>query len=151
VVSNFIVQALKGQNITIYGEGQQTRSFCYVDDLVEGLIRLMRSAPERGRDPINLGNPGEFTIRELAEMVIDMTGSASKLVFLPLPADDPQQRKPDISRAKEQLDWEPKVPLKDGLAKTIDYFDHVLRTDGQASEPVRLPNAAANAPLSLAG
>ncbi len=151
VVSNFIVQALKGQDITIYGEGQQTRSFCYVDDLVEGLMRLMRSGPEQGRDPINLGNPGEFTIRELAEMVIDMTGSSSKLVFLPLPADDPQQRKPDISRAKANLEWEPKVPLKDGLAKTIDYFDHVLSKDGQASEPVRLPNAAASAPLSLAG
>ncbi len=151
VVSNFIVQALNGENITIYGEGNQTRSFCYVDDLVEGLIRLMRSGPDQGREPINLGNPGEFTIRQLAETVIEMTGSSSKLVFLPLPADDPQQRKPDIRRAKANLDWEPKVSLKAGLEKTIDYFDHVLRAGGHVTQPVRVPEIADGAQYSLAG
>jgi UDP-glucuronate decarboxylase len=121
VVSNFVVQALKGEDITIYGEGSQTRSFCYVTDLIEGFVRLMNS-PAEITGPINLGNPGEFTIKQLAEMVIDMTGSRSKLIFLPLPADDPKQRQPDITKAKEILGWEPKVGLEDGLQDTIEYF-----------------------------
>jgi UDP-glucuronate decarboxylase len=125
VVSNFIVQALKGEPITIYGNGSQTRSFCYVDDLIDGLVRLMYSPPEI-TGPINLGNPGEFTVRELADMVIEMTGSASRLVFQPLPADDPKQRKPDITSASVDLGWEPKVGLRDGLAKTIAHFDALL-------------------------
>jgi UDP-glucuronate decarboxylase len=125
VVSNFIVQALKGEPITIYGEGQQTRSFCYVDDLVEGFLRLMDS--EAGfTGPVNLGNPGEFTIRQLAEKVIEMTGSASQLVFQPLPPDDPTQRKPDISLAQSRLDWTPHIALEQGLGKTIAYFDGML-------------------------
>ena len=125
VVSNFIVQALRGEPISIYGEGQQTRSFCYVDDLVDGLIGLMAT----GNDvtgPINLGNPGEFTMLELAEMVIELTGSSSKLEFKPLPLDDPKQRKPVITKAQETLGWEPKVPLREGLGKTIRYFDDLL-------------------------
>ena len=121
VVSNFIMQALNGEPITIYGEGQQTRSFCYVDDLVDGLIRLMDSPPEV-TGPINIGNPTEFTIRELAEMVLAKTGSASKLEFRPLPADDPRQRRPDITLATTRLGWRPTVPLEEGLDKTIDYF-----------------------------
>ena len=126
VVSNFIMQALKGEDITIYGDGTQTRSFCYVSDLIEGWIRLMAS-PDDVTGPINIGNPGEFTMLELAENVIDLTGSKSKLVFEPLPADDPKQRKPDITLAKEKLGWEPKVPLREGLAKTIEYFDELLK------------------------
>ena len=118
VVSNFIMQALQGNDITIYGDGQQSRSFCYVDDLVEGLIRLMNSKTEL-TGPVNLGNPGEFTIRELAEKVIDMTGSRSKLVFEPLPQDDPTQRQPDISQAKAELGWEPTVTLAEGLSTKI--------------------------------
>lgn len=125
VVSNFIVQALKGDDITIYGEGQQTRSFCYVDDLVEGFIRLM-GTPDEVTGPVNLGNPGEFTIRQLAERVLELTGSASKLVFQPLPQDDPRQRRPDISQAKVLLDWQPGVMLDSGLKKTIAYFDNLL-------------------------
>lgn len=125
VVSNFIVQALKNQPITIYGEGQQTRSFCYVDDLIEGFVRLMSTEPEF-TGPVNLGNPGEFSIRELAEEIIALTGSASTLVFRPLPADDPLQRQPDISVARQKLGWTPGVPLRDGLKKTIAYFDHLL-------------------------
>lgn len=125
VVSNFIVQALRGEDITLYGDGDQTRSFCYVDDLVAGLIALMES-PDGVTGPINLGNPGEFTIKELAENVIDLTGSASKMVHKPLPQDDPRQRQPDITRAKEQLDWEPGIKLRDGLTKTIAYFDGLL-------------------------
>ena len=121
VVSNFIMQALKGEPITIYGEGRQTRSFCYVDDLVEGLIRLMDSPPEV-TGPINLGNPAEFTIRELAELIVEMTGSKSELVTGPLPADDPRQRQPDIGLAKSVLGWSPKVALADGLKPTIEYF-----------------------------
>ena len=121
VVSNFIVQALKGQPITIYGDGRQTRSFCYVDDLVEGLIRLMES-PREVTGPVNIGNPGEFSIRELAEMVIAETGSRSELINHPLPQDDPRQRQPDITLAREALGWSPKVPLRDGLQSTIDYF-----------------------------
>jgi UDP-glucuronate decarboxylase len=128
VVSNFIVQALKGEPITIYGDGQQTRSFCYVDDLIEGFIRLMES-PAELTGPINLGNPGEFSMKELAEKVIDLTGSKSKLTFLPLPADDPRQRQPDITVASAQLNWQPKIPLQQGLKSTIDYFDGILRAD----------------------
>src|SRR5690349_23392277 len=135
VVSNFIVQALQNQNITIYGEGNQTRSFCYVDDLVDGLIRLMET-PSSVTGPINLGNPGEFTIRELAELVISLTGSSSKLVFHPLPQDDPRQRCPDISKARELLDWKPTIPLKDGLLATIEYFDGVLKAH-QSAPPLQ--------------
>ena len=122
VVSNFIVQALQGEDITIYGDGSQTRSFCFCDDLVEGFLRLMDTGPDV-TGPINLGNPGEFTIKELAEKVIAMTGSKSKLTFLDLPSDDPKQRKPNITQAKATLDWEPKVQLEEGLAKTIAYFE----------------------------
>ena len=125
VVSNFIVQALKGEAITVYGDGGQTRSFCYVDDLVEGLIRLM-AAPDGVTGPINLGNPEEFTIKELAEQVIAATGAQSELTFKPLPEDDPMQRCPDISLAKETLDWIPGIPLAAGLEKTIAYFKGVL-------------------------
>lgn len=125
VVSNFILQALRGEEITIYGDGQQTRSFCYVDDLVEGLIRLMES-PDGVTGPINLGNPGEFTIKELAEQVIHLTGSSSSLVNKPLPQDDPKQRQPDIGLAKAKLDWEPEISLRDGLTKTISYFEQML-------------------------
>lgn len=121
VVSNFIVQALQGKDITIYGDGAQTRSFCFVDDLIEGLVRMM-ATPHDVTGPINLGNPNEFTIRELAEQVIDLTGCASKLVNEPLPEDDPQRRRPDISLAKKTLDWEPHVKLVDGLRATIEYF-----------------------------
>jgi len=120
VVSNFIVQALQGQDITVYGDGGQTRSFCFVDDLVEGLIRLMNQDLTVG--PINLGNPGEFTMKELAELVVQKTGSKSKIINLPLPGDDPKQRKPDITKAKEYLDWEPKTKLEDGLVPAIKYF-----------------------------
>jgi UDP-glucuronate decarboxylase len=125
VVSNFIVQALSGEPITIYGNGEQTRSFCYVDDMVDAFIRLMHS-PDELLGPVNLGNPGEFTIRELAEKVIEMTGSRSRLEFKPLPSDDPVQRCPDISLARDKLDWEPKVELDEGLRKTITYFDELL-------------------------
>lgn len=125
VVSNFIVQALRGEDITIYGSGQQTRSFCYVDDLVDGLIRMMNS-PVETIGPLNLGNPGEFTMLELAEKVLYFTGSSSKLVFLPLPQDDPRQRQPDISRTRAKLDWSPKVELDEGLLKTIAYFKKVV-------------------------
>ena len=121
VVSNFIVQALKGEDITIYGDGSQTRSFCYVDDLIEGMIRLMNSRLEF-TGPVNIGNPGEFTIKQLAELVIKLTGSSSKLVYRPLPSDDPLQRRPVIDLAKKELDWEPVVPLEKGLLKTIEYF-----------------------------
>jgi len=125
VVSNFIVQALKGEDITIYGEGRQTRSFCYVDDLVNGMIGMMHT--EKGfSGPVNLGNPGEFTILALAKKVIDLTGSASKIVFRPLPADDPKQRQPNISLAKEKLGWMPEVCLEEGIERTIDYFKKVL-------------------------
>ncbi|MEW6505981.1 MAG: GDP-mannose 4,6-dehydratase, partial [Chloroflexota bacterium] len=125
VVSNFIVQALKGDDITIYGDGLQTRSFCYVDDLIEGMLRLMET--ESGfTGPVNIGNPGEFTMLELAERVLKLTGSHSKLVFKPLPSDDPRQRQPDIALAKEKLGWEPKVSLHDGLERTIHYFKTVL-------------------------
>lgn len=125
VVSNFIVQALKGEDITLYGDGSQTRSFCYVDDLVRGLIGLMET-PDNVTGPINIGNPNEFTIRQLAENVLDLTGSKSKLVFRPLPQDDPKQRQPDITKARDILKWEPSVELRDGLSKTIAYFDALL-------------------------
>ena len=125
VVSNFILQALRNEPITLYGDGAQTRSFCYVDDLIEGLIRLMETPPEI-LGPINLGNPDEFTIRQLAETVIDLTGSRSALVSRPLPSDDPRQRCPDIARARAALDWQPTVPLREGLVRTIAYFEALL-------------------------
>jgi UDP-glucuronate decarboxylase len=125
VVSNFIVQALTGQPITIYGDGQQTRSFCYVDDLIEGMIRLMNSSDEV-TGPINIGNPGEFTIRELAEKVVEMVGADAGLVFRDLPVNDPMQRKPDIAKAQRILGWEPNIPLEQGLEKTIEYFRGVV-------------------------
>ncbi len=125
VVSNFIVQALKGEPITIYGEGQQTRSFCYVDDLIDGIVRFVDAEPGFA-GPINLGNPSEFTIRELAQQVLDIVGAKSKLVFCPLPADDPTQRKPDIALAREKLGWEPRVKLEEGLKKTVSYFEDLL-------------------------
>jgi UDP-glucuronate decarboxylase len=126
VVSNFILQALRGEPITLYGGGRQTRAFCYVEDLVEGIVRMM-AADDRATGPINLGNPGEFTIRELAETVIALTGSRSELIDRPLPQDDPLQRRPDIGKAGEILGWEPKVALREGLAHTIAYFDGLLR------------------------
>jgi UDP-glucuronate decarboxylase len=125
VVSNFIVQALRGEPITIYGDGRQTRSFCYVDDLVDGLIGLMNS-PAEVTGPINLGNPGEFTMLELAQTVIELTGAKSQLIFQPLPSDDPRQRQPDNSLAKAILDWSPKIALREGLTRTIAYFDALL-------------------------
>ena len=125
VVSNFIVQALKGAPITIYGEGQQTRSFCYVDDLIEGFVRLM-AADDPLTGPMNLGNPNEFTIRQLAETVLKLTGSSSNLIEKPLPEDDPTQRCPDISMAKETLDWQPTIELEEGLERTIAYFRDIL-------------------------
>lgn len=126
VVSNFIVQALRGEPLTVYGDGSQTRSFCYVDDMVEGLVRLMNTEGLTG--PLNLGNPSEFTILELAEQVRELTGSRSEIRFLPLPCDDPTQRQPDISKARRILGWEPKVPLAEGLHRTVAYFEEALRT-----------------------
>nr|MCR5634204.1 SDR family oxidoreductase [Lachnospiraceae bacterium] len=126
VVSNFIVQALKGEDITIYGDGSQTRSFCYVDDLIEGMVRLMNSRADF-IGPCNIGNPGEFTIKQLAELVIEKTGCKSKLVYMPLPSDDPLQRKPMIETAKRELDWEPTIPLDKGLDKTIEYFRSIIK------------------------
>lgn len=125
VVSNFIVQALKGQDITIYGDGSQTRSFCYVDDLIDGMVRLMNSR-DGFTGPVNVGNPGEFTMLELAEKVLAQVGGPSKIVFLPLPQDDPKQRQPNIDLARSELKWEPKVKLDDGLRETIAYFRHLL-------------------------
>ncbi len=125
VVSNFIVQALKGEDITIYGDGKQTRSFCYVDDNIDGMYRLMNSR-DGFTGPVNIGNPGEFTMLELAELVIELTNSKSKLVYMPLPQDDPLQRKPIIDLAKKELGWEPKVQLREGLQKTIAYFESVI-------------------------
>jgi UDP-glucuronate decarboxylase len=124
VVSNFIVQALQNHDITIYGNGAQTRSFCYVDDLIEGMVRLMNKEGFVG--PVNIGNPGEFTIKELAEMVVRLTGSSGKIVYKNIPADDPKQRKPDISLAKKELDWQPDIKLEEGLQKTIEYFKKTL-------------------------
>jgi len=125
VVSNFVVQALRGDPITIYGSGEQSRSFCYVDDLIEAFVRLMKTTPDF-TGPVNLGNPGEFTMMELAQLVLELTDSKSELVFRPLPIDDPRQRRPDITLAKQALDWEPKVALRDGLTETIRYFRHLL-------------------------
>lgn len=148
VVSNFIVQALTGQPITLFGDGLQTRSFCFVEDLIEGFVRFM-AAPAGVTGPINLGNPGEFTIRALAEMVIELTGSRSSIVFRPLPQDDPIQRQPDIRLASELLGWAPVVPLREGLARTIAYFETMLRADsfhalpaGRASLNPPRPNAS---------
>jgi UDP-glucuronate decarboxylase len=124
VVSNFIVQAITGQDITLYGDGSQTRSFGYVDDLVNGMMAMM-DGPDSFVGPVNIGNPGEFTVLELAKQVIELTGSKSKIIHLPRPADDPSQRKPDITLAKKHLNWEPKIALKDGLLKTIGYFKSI--------------------------
>ena len=125
VVSNFIVQALKGEDITVYGGGNQTRSFCYVDDLIEGMVRLMNSR-DGFTGPVNIGNPREFTILELAEIVIELTGTKSKIIYEPLPSDDPTQRKPQIDLANKELDWEPHIQLREGLEKTIAYFEKML-------------------------
>jgi UDP-glucuronate decarboxylase len=141
VVSNFIVQALKGEDITVYGDGSQTRSFCYVDDLIEGFVRVMAQTETVG--PINLGNPGEFTMLELAELTLKLVGGRSKIVHKRLPADDPKQRKPDISLAKRLLKWEPKVPLEEGLKRTIAYFKEAALTGPlRARAFCRLPNRA---------
>ncbi len=138
VVSNFIIQALKGESITLFGDGSQTRAFCYVDDLIEGFVRLM-ATPDHVTGPINLGNPVEMTVRQLAERVIDLTGSPSKIEFRPLPVDDPTQRCPDIAMARETLGWEPKVALDNGLKRTIAYFDQLLReTEQRESTLIRL-------------
>ena len=133
VVSNFIRQALKNEPLTVYGDGDQTRSFCYVSDMIDGLVRLMKS-PESFTGPVNLGNPVEFTIRELAERVVALTGSRSKIESMPLPPDDPQQRQPDIGLAKRELGWQPKVSLDEGLAKTIQYFDEMLSASPERQE-----------------
>jgi UDP-glucuronate decarboxylase len=125
VVSNFIVQALQGEDVTLYGDGSQTRSFCYVDDLIDGMVRMMNS-DALFVGPVNIGNPVEFTMRDLAEAVLRLTQSRSRLVFMPLPADDPRQRKPDISLARRQLDWDPQVALEQGLERTIAYFKALL-------------------------
>ena len=135
VVSNFIVQALRNNDITVYGDGMQTRSFCYVDDLVEGLIRLMETG-DGVVGPVNLGNPEEFTIRQLAEIVVDITGSASKIVHRPLPTDDPKQRQPEISKAHELLGWRPTVPLRVGLTKTAAYFEGLLAREAATAVAV---------------
>jgi UDP-glucuronate decarboxylase len=129
VVSNFIVQALRGEDITIYGDGSQTRAFCYVDEMIDGLVRLMES-PENVTGPLNIGNPEEFSIRALAELTIELTGSRSRIVHQPLPQDDPRQRQPDITRARELLAWAPRTPLKEGLIHTIDYFERLLAEPG---------------------
>ena len=129
VVSNFIVQALLGRDITVYGEGAQTRSFCYVDDLIDGLMRLMASS-DSVTGPINIGNPTEFTIMQLASLVVEMTGSRSRIVHRPMPQDDPRQRRPDISKAQDSLNWEPHTPLKEGLTRTIAYFERLLSDPG---------------------
>jgi UDP-glucuronate decarboxylase len=128
VVSNFIMQALRGEPITLFGDGNQTRSFCYVHDLIEGLIKLME-APKQVTGPMNLGNPVEFTIRELAEQVIELTGSSSELVYHPLPQDDPRQRQPNITLARETLGWSPTVQIADGLKRTVNYFEELIRQD----------------------
>jgi UDP-glucuronate decarboxylase len=128
VVSNFILQALRGNPITLYGDGSQTRSFCYVDDMVDGLIRLMNS-PDDFTGPVNLGNTDEVSILELAKKIVELTGSSSKIVFKPLPVDDPRQRQPVITLAKEKLGWAPRIPIEEGLSKTIAYFDELLKSD----------------------
>lgn len=142
VVSNFIIQALRNEHITVYGEGNQTRSFCYVSDLVGGLMRLMET-PDDVSGPVNLGNPVEFTIRQLAETIIALTGSSSKIAYRPLPEDDPRQRCPDISLAQKLLAWAPRVQLRDGLMKTIEYFERLLRSDPRDERlPIRLATTA---------
>jgi len=133
VVSNFIVQALRGEDITIYGDGSQTRSFCYVDDLIDAMIRAM-DTPDSFTGPINIGNPHEFTIRELAERVIALTGARGSLIFKPLPSDDPRQRRPDISLARAVLDWAPKIELDEGLHQTVAYFRRLITTTAEAAE-----------------
>jgi UDP-glucuronate decarboxylase len=138
VVSNFIVQALLGRDITVYGEGSQTRSFCYVDDLIDGLIRLM-ATPSEVTGPVNIGNPGEFSILELATMVIGLTGSRSRIVHRQLPQDDPKQRRPDISRAQELLGWQPRSNLKEGLTSTIAYFDRLLSDEKLRAQLIQAP------------
>ena len=135
VVSNFIVQALLGRDITVYGEGLQTRSFCYVDDLIDGLVRLM-ATPANVTGPVNIGNPTEFKVIELAQMTLDLIGSRSRIVHRPLPENDPKQRQPDISLAQKLLDWKPHVPLKEGLAKTIAYFERLLTDEGVRAQLV---------------
>ena len=149
VVSNFIVQALKGEPITLYGDGLQTRSFCYVDDLIEGMMRLMDS-DKSITGPINVGNPVEFTMRELAELVVAATGSKSQIVFRPLPQDDPKQRRPDISQAQEKLGWAPKVALADGLKETVDYFRRTLDFTADLAPTIILPAIPAIAPALAA-
>jgi len=145
VVSNFIMQALRGEPVTLYGDGSQTRSFCYVDDLIEGFVRLMAVEGETG--PVNLGNPHEFTVRELAELVIELTGSRSRLVLKPLPQDDPMQRRPDIGRARELLGWQPTIALREGLARTIAHFESVLL--GTRLEMPRPDAGTAPTPLAV--
>lgn len=130
VISNFVVQALKGDDITIYGDGKQTRSFCYIDDLVDGMIRMMNSK-SGFTGPVNIGNPGEFTMIELADIIVELTGSRSKIVYKSLPQDDPMQRKPDIELAKRNLEWEPTVSLEECLKKTIKYFENKLREENE--------------------
>jgi UDP-glucuronate decarboxylase len=136
VVSTFIVQALRNHDITVFGDGEQTRSFCYVADLINGFIKMMATPPDVV-GPINLGNPGEFTMRELADLILELTGSRSKIVYRPLPEDDPRQRRPDISEAERVLGWRPKTPLRDGLLKTIPYFEELL-SQGELAEAVRV-------------
>jgi UDP-glucuronate decarboxylase len=150
VVSNLIVQALKGEEITVYGDGSQTRSFCYVDDLIDGFLALM-DTPAEVTGPVNLGNPGEFSIAQLAEIVIGLTGSRSKMVFKPLPSDDPRQRRPDITLAKRELGWEPTIQLQEGLTRTIAYFDDFLREEGSlnSASPKRSPSLKAVATGSV--
>jgi len=138
VVSNFVIQALRGEDITVYGDGSQTRSFCFVDDLVDGLMRLMET-PDEVTGPVNLGNPVEFTVRQLAEMVVDLVGSRSKIGYRPLPEDDPRQRCPDISLARNVLQWQPRVQLREGLTKTIDYFDRLLSADRENTQGLTRP------------
>jgi UDP-glucuronate decarboxylase len=145
VVSNFIVQALKGEDITVFGDGRQTRSFCYVDDLIEAMIRMM-ATPDDFTGPLNIGNPCEFTIAELADHVISLTGSKSKLIYKPLPSDDPRQRQPDISLADETINWKPKIELREGLKRTIAYFREQLELE-QGS----LGHLAATAPHKANG
>lgn len=148
VVSNFIVQALRGEDISIYGDGSQSRAFCYVDDMIDGFIRMM-DTPDSVTGPINLGNPSEFTIHELAERVIDLTGSASRIVYMPLPHDDPRQRCPDISKARDTLDWKPVTGLNEGLLKTIQYFDHQL--SGSVESPTSSSHSRESRPSALRG
>jgi UDP-glucuronate decarboxylase len=139
VVSNFIIQALRNAPITLYGDGSQTRSFCYVDDLIDGLVRLMEAAGITG--PINIGNPAEFSVRQLAEIVVELTGSSSRIEHRPLPQDDPQQRQPDITCARQQLGWQPKIALREGLARTIAHFEARLQDPPRAVRPLLRPVA----------